>query len=93
MSIDDKKKNSRSLKGKTVFITGSSRGIGKSIAMRVAREGANVVIAAKTVKPHPVLPGTIYETVSEIEGIGGHAFACQLDSMFCPVLWLTGLHR
>ncbi len=79
MSIDDKKKNSRSLKGKTVFITGSSRGIGKAIAMRVAREGANVVIAAKTVKPHPVLPGTIHDTVSEIEGMGGHAFACQLD--------------
>ncbi len=79
MNIDGKKKNPRSLKGKTVFITGSSRGIGKAIAMRVAREGANVVIAAKTVAPHPVLPGTIYDTVSEIEGMGGHAFACQLD--------------
>lgn len=80
MSIDDKKKNSRkSLKGKTVFITGSSRGIGKAIAMRVAREGANVVIAAKTVKPHAVLPGTIHGTVSEIEGVGGHAVAYQLD--------------
>ena len=79
MSIEDQKNNCHSLKGKTVFITGSSRGIGKAIAMRVAREGANVVIAAKTVEPHPVLPGTIYDTVSEIEGMGGHAFACQLD--------------
>ncbi len=79
MSIDDKTKKRRSLKGKTVFITGSSRGIGKTIAMKVAREGANVVIAAKTVEPHPVLPGTIHDTVSEIEDMGGHGFACQLD--------------
>ncbi len=78
MGIDDQKRYNN-LKGKTVFITGGSRGIGKAIAMGVAREGANVVIAAKTVEPHPVLPGTIYDTVSAIEDIGGHALACRLD--------------
>ena len=68
-----------SLEGKTVFITGASRGIGKAIALRVAREGANVVVAAKTVKPHRVLSGTIHDTVSEIESLGSHAIACPLD--------------
>jgi citronellol/citronellal dehydrogenase len=76
---DGKIQDHNSLKGKTVFITGASRGIGKAIALRVAREGANVVVAAKTIKPHRVLSGTIYDTVSEIEALGSHAIACPLD--------------
>lgn len=67
------------LKDKTIFITGASRGIGKAIALRVAREGANVVIAAKTAEPHPKLPGTIYDTVSEVEALGSQAMAFQMD--------------
>ncbi len=51
--------------GKTVFITGASRGIGKAIALRCARDGANVIIAAKTAEPHPKLPGTIYTAAKE----------------------------
>ncbi|HEX7030886.1 MAG TPA: NAD(P)-dependent oxidoreductase [Gammaproteobacteria bacterium] len=68
-----------SLKGKTVFITGGSRGIGLAIAKRAARDGANVVIAAKTAKPHPKLPGTIYTAAEEIEAAGGKALALQVD--------------
>ena len=56
-----------SLKGKTLFISGGSRGIGLAIALRAARDGANVTIAAKTAEPHPKLPGTIYTAVEEIE--------------------------
>jgi citronellol/citronellal dehydrogenase len=69
----------RSLKGKTLFITGGSRGIGHAIALRAARDGANVVIAAKTVKPHPKLPGTIYSAAEEIEAAGGKALPLQVD--------------
>src|SRR3990170_735376 len=61
------------LKGKTLFITGASRGIGKAIALRVAADGANVVIAAKTVTPHPKLPGTIHTAAEEIEAAGVNA--------------------
>ena len=67
------------LEGKTIFITGASRGIGKAIALRVAREGANVVVAAKTAEPHPRLPGTIHDTASEVEALGGQAMVCQMD--------------
>lgn len=67
------------LKGKTVFITGGSRGIGLEIGMRAARDGANVVIAAKTAEPHPKLPGTIYTAVEEINEAGGQALAVQTD--------------
>ena len=56
-----------SLAGKTLFITGASRGIGLAIALRAARDGANIVIAAKTAEPHPKLPGTIYTAAEEIE--------------------------
>jgi citronellol/citronellal dehydrogenase len=69
----------RSLKGKTLFITGASRGIGKAIALRAARDGANIVIAAKTTEPHPKLPGTIYTAAQEIEQAGGKALPCVVD--------------
>jgi citronellol/citronellal dehydrogenase len=67
------------LAGKTLFITGASRGIGKAIALRAARDGANVVIAAKTTEPHPKLPGTIYTARDEIIAAGGKALACVVD--------------
>ena len=60
-----------SLKGKTLFITGASRGIGLAIALRAARDGANIAVAAKTADPHPKLPGTIYSAAKEIEAAGG----------------------
>ena len=63
----------RSLAGKTLFITGASRGIGKAIALRAARDGANVVIAAKTTEPHPKLPGTIYTAAEESKAPSGHS--------------------
>lgn len=67
------------LKGKTLFITGASRGIGLAIALRAARDGANVVVAAKTTEPHPMLPGTIYTAAEEIEAAGGKALALKVD--------------
>ncbi len=67
------------LKGKTLFVTGGSRGIGKAIALRAARDGANVVIAAKTAEPHPRLEGTIYTAAEEIEAAGGQALPCVVD--------------
>src|SRR5712691_9216908 len=70
------------LAGKTLFITGASRGIGKAIGLRAARDGANIVIAAKTVAPHPKLPGTIYTAATEMEAAGGKALACAVDIRF-----------
>ncbi|MBP5991575.1 NAD(P)-dependent oxidoreductase [Piscinibacter sp.] len=67
------------LKGKTLFITGASRGIGLAIALRAARDGANIVIAAKTAEANPKLPGTIHSAAAEIEAAGGHALALQTD--------------
>jgi len=67
------------LKGQTLFITGGSRGIGLAIAVRAARDGANVVIAAKTSDPHPKLPGTIHSAVVEIEKAGGKGLGVQCD--------------
>jgi citronellol/citronellal dehydrogenase len=67
------------LAGKTLFITGASRGIGKAIALRAARDGANIVIAAKTTEAHPKLPGTIYSAAKEIEEAGGKALPCVVD--------------
>ena len=67
------------LRGKTLFITGASRGIGKAIALRAARDGANIIVAAKTTEPHPKLPGTIYTAAEEIEKAGGKALACMVD--------------
>ncbi|WP_448208650.1 SDR family oxidoreductase [Azospirillum sp. sgz302134] len=71
--------DARSLKGKTLFITGASRGIGKAIALRAARDGANIAIAAKTAEPHPKLPGTIYSAAEEIEAAGGKALPILCD--------------
>jgi citronellol/citronellal dehydrogenase len=68
-----------SLAGKTLFITGASRGIGKAIALRAAADGANIVIAAKTTEPHPKLPGTIYTAAEEIEAAGGKALPLAVD--------------
>ena len=70
------------LQGKTLFITGASRGIGKALALRAARDGANVVIAAKTSEPHPKLPGTVFTAAEEIEKAGGKALPCVGDIRF-----------
>ncbi|MBI2520837.1 MAG: NAD(P)-dependent oxidoreductase [Bdellovibrio sp.] len=67
------------LRGKTLFITGGSRGIGLEIALRAARDGANIVIAAKTTEPHAKLKGTIHTAAEEIEKVGGKALALKLD--------------
>src|SRR5690606_21057861 len=69
----------RSLRGKTLFVTGGSRGIGLAIALRAARDGANVAIAAKTTAPHPKLAGTIHTAAAEIEAAGGRALALACD--------------
>jgi citronellol/citronellal dehydrogenase len=67
------------LKGRTLFITGGSRGIGKAIALRAAADGANVAIAAKTAEPHPKLPGTIHTAAAEIAAAGGNPLPLQAD--------------
>src|SRR6185312_453966 len=68
-----------SLAGKTLFITGASRGIGLAIALRAARDGANIAIAAKTAEPHKHLPGTIYSAAKDIEAAGGYALPLIVD--------------
>ena len=68
-----------SLAGKTLFITGASRGIGLAIALRAARDGANIAVAAKTTEPHPKLAGTIYSAAQEIEQAGGRALPLVVD--------------
>ena len=70
------------LKGKTLFITGASRGIGRAIALRAAQDGANIAIAAKTAEPHPKLAGTVYSVCEEVEAAGGQALACICDIRF-----------
>ena len=67
------------LHGKTIFITGASRGIGKAIGMRAARDGANIVVAAKTAEPHPKLDGTVFTAVQEMQAAGGQGLACITD--------------
>ncbi len=69
----------RTLEGKTLFITGASRGIGEAMALRAARDGANIVLAAKTAEPHPKLPGTLYTAAEKIEQAGGKALPCVVD--------------
>src|SRR5665213_1193458 len=71
-----------SFKNKTVFITGASRGIGKAIALRLAMEGANIIIAAKSIEENPKLGGTIYSAAHEVEEAGGKALALQCDIRF-----------
>ena len=68
-----------SLKGKRIFITGGSRGIGLAIALRAAQDGAQIAIAAKTADPHPKLPGTIFSAAEEIKAAGGEALPIQCD--------------
>ena len=67
------------LEGKTLFITGATRGIGHAIGLRAAQDGANIVIAAKTTEPHPKLPGTIYTAAEDMEKAGGRALALPVD--------------
>jgi len=69
----------RSLQGKTLFITGASRGIGLAIALRAARDGARIVLVAKTTEPNPRLPGTVYSAAQEIEAAGGQALPVPTD--------------
>ena len=71
-----------SLQGKTLFITGASRGIGLAIALKAAKDGANIVIAAKTAEPNPKLPGTIFTAAEEIEKAGGKALPIVCDIRF-----------
>src|SRR5215469_9817451 len=71
-----------SLSGKTMFISGASRGIGLAIAKRVAADGANIALVAKTTEPHPKLPGTIYSAAKEIEAAGGQALPIVTDIRF-----------
>ncbi len=70
------------LRGKALFITGASRGIGKAIALRAARDGASIAIVAKTAQPHPRLPGTIFSAAEEIEAAGGTALPLEVDIRF-----------
>ena len=67
------------LRNHTLFVTGASRGIGLAIALRAARDGANIVIAAKTDKPHPKLPGTVFTAADEIAKAGGNALPLVVD--------------
>ena len=71
-----------SLKGKTLFITGASRGIGKAIGLRAAQDGANIVVVAKTAEPHPRLPGTVFSSAEEMDAAGGRGLACVADIRF-----------
>ena len=70
------------LSNKTLFITGASRGIGKAIALRAARDGANIAVVAKTDQPHATLPGTVHAAVEEIQAAGGAGLACVTDIRF-----------
>lgn len=69
----------QNLQNRTLFITGASRGIGKAIALRAAKDGANVVVAAKTAEPHPKLPGTVFSAAEEIRAAGGQALPLVVD--------------
>ena len=79
MNSPYKPKKERTLKNKTLFITGASRGIGLAVAKRAAIDGANIAIASKTTKPHPKLPGTIHTAAEEITRAGGNALSIEMD--------------
>ena len=79
LRLNSSMRDMSNLNGKTLFISGASRGIGLAIALRAARDGANVVIAAKTAEPDPRLPGTIHTAAAEVEAAGGRALALQVD--------------
>lgn len=79
MAQAENRTSTRTLAGKTLFVTGASRGIGLAIAVRAARDGAQIVLAAKTTEPHPRLPGTLYTAATEIESAGGEALAVPTD--------------
>ena len=80
---DESDNNSmQTLKGKTLLITGASRGIGKAIALRAAGDGANIAVVAKTTVPHPRLEGTIHSAVEEIKAAGGNGLATPADIRF-----------
>ena len=70
------------LKDKVLFITGASRGIGKAIALRAAKDGAKISVVAKTSEPHPKLPGTVFTAVEDIDAAGGKGLACVADIRF-----------
>lgn len=69
----------RRLRGTTALITGASRGIGKAIALKLAKDGANIVIAAKTAEANAKLPGTIFSVAEEVEKVGGKCLPCKVD--------------
>ncbi|AMX04284.1 short chain dehydrogenase [Microbulbifer thermotolerans] len=71
--------NTGALKGRTIFVTGASRGIGRAIALKCAADGANIAIAAKSAEPHPKLSGTIHSVAAEVEAVGGRALPLQVD--------------
>ncbi len=82
MARDIEENPMRDLRDKVIFITGASRGIGKAIALRAAKDGAKVAVVAKTTEPHPKLPGTIFTAAEEIERAGGQAMAIKTDIRF-----------
>ena len=87
LQVSPKLRVQESLQGRTLFISGASRGIGLAIGLRAAKDGANVVIAAKTTEPHPKLEGTIYSAAEQIEAAGGKALPifCDIrDEQVCP---------
>jgi len=76
---DDDRGDAMALQGRTVFISGASRGIGLAIARRLALDGANIILAAKTAEPHPKLPGTVFSAAKDVVAVGGKALPVVCD--------------